>query len=244
MRLFFCCSVLALLLASLPVWANYTIITQNGQVMAAQQKYVIDQNGMVSFRLVSGPQISLSKETIDWHETARVNKEEVPPWATPKKRTPNRVDVGKSLDLNFDSVMDELTMLREQGLRWDTLGSVRVGGWIALGVLFVILYVLFSVVLHVSLNIAGEPNPFLRVFRWNAGLIFASILVQVVFNFLPVSFWYVMILALVSNYFVLCVLVIQIFEADIPSAMMGAFIYYAFSVFCLFGLWKATIILA
>lgn len=220
---------------AVPAFADYVMVMASGEVMEARERYTIDDRGMVSFTLKSGPGISVTKSSIDWYETAKRNGEKPPAWAKPIKR---KTTTSKRTSPVPQSIRKQLTRLRDEGLKWSGLKRLNWVGWLTLLGTAIVTYFIYSLVLFTALNMTGEPNTFGRVMKINLLIMFLSALIQVGVSIMPGSFWHVMIVSLVANFFVISVMVVQFFESDIPSGLLTATIYFSFVVLSIFGGWK------
>ncbi|MCB1043942.1 MAG: hypothetical protein KDC35_13445 [Acidobacteria bacterium] len=227
--------LLVFLIAALPAIAGYTVVTATGQVMMAKSKYIIE-NEMVTFVLADGPTVSMTKDSIDWHATAQANGEAPPPWAKPLKK--KKSSGGSSKFWQWDSLKGEISQLRNLQPNWRSITKLRLGGWLVIVGGSLIYYVLYAVVLFISLNLVGEPSTIWRVLKTNLILLITSGALYGLVGLLPVSFWYVMIIALVLNYFVVSLLMIQLLDCEIPASLLCSLIYLGFVVLTVFGSWR------
>lgn len=64
-----------MLFAPTTLLADYKIQTMTGQVYHCKEKYTIDSDGLVNFRLKTGAEMAISKKLVDWDMTAIINGE-------------------------------------------------------------------------------------------------------------------------------------------------------------------------
>jgi len=230
-------------------WASeYVVVLVSGELYRCQSRYVVDPNGMVRFRLTSGPEMAVPKSKVAWYETAQANGEQPPAGSKPvvkaktKSKHPSKMTLPK-LVIPMSQLKSELRSVIDGGFSLGALISMSLMTWLVALFLALVGYLLASSLFWYILNLFGEPNVFWGVVGLNLLLFLSAGLIYFLTSFSPIEPLTTIIVAAFLNLVVSSSIVISIFDCELSAAVMSVLVYqivfglFSFGGFKLLSLW-------
>lgn len=216
---------LALLLASGAVYAKYVVVMVSGDRFVCEKRFEMDKREMIHFKVLNGPEISVTKDKIAWYETAVANGEKPPAWARPLKKNVEYVQTTpRSSALRWGNIGEDLSTLRREGISWSSMASV---GFLTYGVLLlalIVMLVLCSLMFWGLLGALGEPMGFWKTAGVVCLLILSSIVLILFSQYTPLAYIHTMVLGILVNFVVWSALVVWLTDCDAPAAILSVII--------------------
>jgi len=228
-------------------WASgYVVVMVSGESYRCVTKYVVDTNGMVRFKLNSGPEIAVPKDKIAWYETAIANGELPPGGSKPikKHKTGDVHKPKKTFDMiplsfpDTGSLGSDLKTLIQDGISLDVMTGFGFLTWMVLLLVMVVTHFLASFLLWYIMNLFGEPHFFLKVLGANALLFLLAAVIIFLIAGSPLDPISTLLLAVFLNLFISAVLLVWIFECESSAAVMALMLYQVVVGLFGFGIWK------